>query len=148
MVGVGELSKKSSASVPSGVGAVPNVRVQAVNPKAVLTDKVVSSEIADYVFTNAKVYTVNEEQPWAEAVAVQGNKIVYVGDNAGAAALVGEGTEQIDLKGRMVMPGFVDAHLHAIAGGMIAALLIGAVAGLYPAMRAARVSPTEALRTL
>ena len=42
-----------------------------------------AQDAADVVFTNGKVYTVNELRPWAEAVAVSGNKIVYVGDNAG-----------------------------------------------------------------
>jgi len=55
---------------------------------------------ADYVFTNAKVYTVNESQPWAEAVAVRGNKIVYVGDAEGAEAYVSEGTELIAVIGQ------------------------------------------------
>ena len=75
---------------------------------------------ADVVFTNGKVYTINEAQEWAEAVAVRGNEIVYVGDSSGAAAYVGEGTESIDLAGRMMLPGFVDSHMHTMAGGMIA----------------------------
>lgn len=70
---------------------------------------------ADYVFANGKVYTVNEKQPWAEAVAVKGNKIVYVGDAAGAKAFVGEGTQVIDTTGKTVMPGFISAHDHLIA---------------------------------
>ena len=49
-----------------------------------------SAQTADTVFTNGKVYTVDEAKPWAEAVAVSGNKIVYVGDNAGAEKLVGK----------------------------------------------------------
>ena len=66
------------------------------------------------------MYTVDESNPVAEAVAVRGSEIVYVGDSAGAAAFVGEGTEEVDLAGRTMMPGFVDAHLHAMAGGLIA----------------------------
>jgi predicted amidohydrolase YtcJ len=81
---------------------------------------VVFAEPAGFVLTNGKVYTVNEKQPWAEAVVVKGKKIVYVGDNAGAADFVGEGTEEIDLKGRMVLPGFVESHIHLIGGGAIA----------------------------
>jgi predicted amidohydrolase YtcJ len=65
-----------------------------------------------FVMTNGKVYTVNEKQPWAEAVVVKGKKIVYVGDNAGAAAFKGEGMEEIDLKGRLMLPGFVESHIH------------------------------------
>ena len=73
------------------------------------------TESADYVFSNAKVYTVNPDQEWAEAVAVRGNKIVYVGDTAGARVFVGEGTEVHDLDGKMVLPGFVSGHDHLVA---------------------------------
>ncbi len=75
-----------------------------------------AGEPADFVLTNGKVYTVNEKQPWAEAVAVDGKEIVYVGDNAGARAFVGQGTEEIDLKGRMLLPGFVESHVHVMMG--------------------------------
>ena len=74
-----------------------------------------SESAADFVFTNGKVYTVNEAQPWAEAVVVKGNKIIYVGDAGGAAPYVGEGTEQFDLDGKMLLPGFVSGHDHLIA---------------------------------
>ena len=67
---------------------------------------------ADYVLVNGKIYTVNEKQAWAEAVAVKGKEIVYVGDNAGTKAFVGEDTEQIDLEGRLMLPGFVESHIH------------------------------------
>ena len=74
-----------------------------------------ANESADYVFTNGKVYTVNDEQPWAEAVAVKGNKIVYVGDADGAKDFIGEDTEVIDTGSKIVMPGFVSAHDHLLA---------------------------------
>lgn len=72
---------------------------------------------ADVVFTNAKVYTVDEAQPWAEAVAVKGSEIIYVGDAAGAEALVGEQTTVNDLGGRLLLPGLIDTHMHPVAGG-------------------------------
>jgi len=72
---------------------------------------------ADRIFTNAKVYTVNSQQPWAEAVAVSGNEIVYVGENSGALELAGEDTVQHDLAGKMLLPGFIDAHMHLVGGG-------------------------------
>ena len=78
-----------------------------------------SSAVADYVFTNAKVYTVNSKQEWAEAVAVSGNKIIYVGDAAGAAAYTDDNTRTFDLAGKMVLPGFVSAHDHLIASDWI-----------------------------
>jgi len=52
--------------------------------------KAASVEPGSHVFKNGRVYTVNEAQPWAEAVVVRGNEIVSVGDSAGADAFVGE----------------------------------------------------------
>ena len=63
---------------------------------------------ADFIFRNGPIYTVNQALPWAEAVAVKGRAIVHVGDEAGALALAGPGTEVIDLNGRLLMPGFVE----------------------------------------
>ena len=79
------------------------------------------SAVAGNVFANGKIYTVNAQQPWAEAVAVKGNKIVYVGDSAGVAAYQGEGTKVIDLAGKTLMTGFVSAHDHLIASNWTAA---------------------------
>ncbi|HDR5354154.1 TPA: amidohydrolase [Bacillus thuringiensis] len=70
-------------------------------------------EIADTIFMNGKVYTVEKQQPWAEAVAISKGKIIYVGTNACAQAYKGNKTKVIDLKGKMILPGFVDSHLHA-----------------------------------
>ncbi len=75
------------------------------------------SDSADCVFTGGKGYTVDEKQPWAEAVAVRGNKIAYVGDAAGAKPLIGGATQVLDVAGKMVMPGFISAHDHLIASG-------------------------------
>ncbi len=87
------------------------------------TDKSPPAEGADVLFTNARVYTVNPGQPWAEAVAVKGNEIVYVGDVAGAAAHVGKNTRRQDLGGRLMLPGFIDSHVHPVAGGAYAQAL-------------------------
>lgn len=70
---------------------------------------------ADRVLTNGKVYTVNEAQEWAEAVAIKGNKIVFVGSTEDAQAYISESTEVTDLDGKTMMPGFVSAHDHLIA---------------------------------
>ncbi|WP_395672893.1 amidohydrolase [Phenylobacterium sp.] len=67
-------------------------------------------EPADFVFANGRVYTVNPAQPWAGAVAIRGGRIVHVGDDA--SAFVGPRTRRIDLKGRMLLPGFTDTHNH------------------------------------
>lgn len=74
---------------------------------------------ADYALINGKVYTMDKAQPWAEAVTIEGKKITYVGDAAGLKKHIGISTEVIDLDGKMLMPGFVDGHIHAAAGGMI-----------------------------
>lgn len=67
---------------------------------------------ADIVLRNAKVYTANDRQPRAEAVAIRGDKVVFVGRNADANRLVGPSTKVIDLRGAAVFPGFTDAHMH------------------------------------
>lgn len=74
-------------------------------------------EPADKVFTNGKVYTVNDAQPWAEAVAIKGNKIVFVGSNKEAKAFIGDSTVVEDLGGKMMLPGFISAHDHLVASG-------------------------------
>ena len=71
----------------------------------------------DTVFFNAAVYTVDASQEWAEAIAVEGDSIVYVGDSDAALALAGANTERIDLKGKLMLPGFIDAHFHPLNGG-------------------------------
>lgn len=67
---------------------------------------------ADIVFKNGNIYTVNQRQPQAQAVAVKGDRIVFVGSNAGARRLVGRSTRVIDLHGATVVPGMTDAHHH------------------------------------
>jgi predicted amidohydrolase YtcJ len=90
---------------------------------AACADETPEKSGADVLFTNAKVYTVNETQPWAEAVAVEGNEIVYVGDAAGADSLVGANTTVHDVGGRLLLPGFIDSHMHPITGGAYAKAL-------------------------
>jgi len=73
-------------------------------------------EPADKVFRNARIYTVNEAQPWAEALAIRGSDIVYVGDDEGVQALVGDQTVVEDLGGRSMLPGFIESHIHLTIG--------------------------------
>jgi predicted amidohydrolase YtcJ len=68
---------------------------------------------ADTVLLSGSVYTVDGERSWAQAVAIAGRDIVYVGDDAGAQAYIGPATTRVDLAGRMLLPGFHDSHLHA-----------------------------------
>ncbi len=68
---------------------------------------------ADMVLTNGVVYTVDENDTIAEAVAIKDGKIVFVGSSNDVKAYIGTGTEVIDLEGKMVLPGLMDTHLHS-----------------------------------
>jgi predicted amidohydrolase YtcJ len=72
---------------------------------------------ADVVVLNARVYTADVNRPVAEAFAVRGGRIAFVGSTRGALALVGPRTERLDLAGRTVIPGMVDAHAHLLGLG-------------------------------
>jgi predicted amidohydrolase YtcJ len=72
---------------------------------------------ADVVLVNARVWTVNRSQPEAEALAVWRDRILAVGSRADVEALVGPQTKVIDLKGRRVLPGFYDSHVHLLGSG-------------------------------
>lgn len=67
---------------------------------------------ADLVVTNAKVMTIDPNHPRAEAVAVVGEEIVAVGTSEEIQAYIGDGTDVIDAQGRLLIPGFNDAHAH------------------------------------
>jgi predicted amidohydrolase YtcJ len=76
-----------------------------------------SAQSADTVLKNGKFYTVNESQPWAEVVAIEGDRIVYVGQADGAKEFIDSDTVEYDLGGKLVLPGLVDSHTHP---GMVA----------------------------
>jgi len=73
---------------------------------------------ADLVFVNGAVYTVDAARRWAQAVAVRDGRIAAVGTDADVEELVGSKTEVIDLGGKMLLPGFQDAHVHPPASGV------------------------------
>ena len=72
---------------------------------------------ASLILVNAKVWTENPAQPAAQAVALEGNRILAVGDNETIRKLAGPDTRVIDLHGRLLLPGFNDAHVHFLMGG-------------------------------
>jgi predicted amidohydrolase YtcJ len=73
---------------------------------------------ADLILHNGKIVTVDERFTVAQAVAVEGSRITLVGDNARVLAARGPRTRVIDLKGRMVLPGLIDAHVHTLSAGL------------------------------
>jgi len=76
------------------------------------TNHILYAQVADRLLINAKVYTVNPKQPWAEAVAVRGNKIIFVGSRVDANKIINASTEIIDCKGQFLMPGLIEGHGH------------------------------------
>src|SRR5690348_12917108 len=76
----------------------------------------VAAEPADIIMTNARVYTFEQKQPWAEAVAIRGKKIIAVGAAKKIAAFKGPKTRLIDAQQHLVLPGFTDSHIHFIDG--------------------------------
>lgn len=73
---------------------------------------------ADLVLTNAKVYTMDEQRSWAEAVAIHNGRIVFVGKNSDIEQFVGSATQRADLQGKMLLPSFQDVHLHPVSAGV------------------------------
>ena len=74
--------------------------------------------MADMVLLNGKIFTVNAEQPWAQAVAIRDGRFVAVGKDEEIKELIGKETQVIDLQGKLALPGFNDAHLHFTNGGL------------------------------
>jgi len=72
---------------------------------------------ADLIFINGKIWTVDKTKPVAQAVAVLGDKIIAVGSNSEIKKLAGKNTQIVDLKGKLMLPGFIDDHTHFVSGG-------------------------------
>lgn len=68
-------------------------------------------------FINGKIYTLDNKNPLAESVITEGNKIIFVGSNEEAKKIIDINTKIIDLKGKLMLPGFIDNHTHFISGG-------------------------------
>jgi predicted amidohydrolase YtcJ len=73
---------------------------------------------ADTIVLHGRVYTENAKQPWAQAVAIRGARIVAVGSDAEIEKMRAMGTKVVDAAGRLVLPGFVDSHIHFMDGSL------------------------------
>lgn len=69
------------------------------------------------ILKGGRVFTADAENPWADAVVVDGDRIVFVGDAQAAAAIAGDEAERIEVDGGLVLPGFVDGHVHVTLTG-------------------------------
>lgn len=84
------------------------------------TEEVVSppnNSSSQKMYFNAKIFTLNNANPWAEAIVIDGNRIVFVGSNTDATAFADSGAEKIDVQGKLVLPGFHDVHMHPMEVG-------------------------------
>ena len=79
--------------------------------------------MGDLAVVNARIYTVDESRPWAEAVVIRDDTIIYVGDDAGAAQHIGPDTLVRDVGGKLALPGFIEAHMHFMSSGSTAGVL-------------------------
>jgi predicted amidohydrolase YtcJ len=70
------------------------------------------------IFYNGKIFTAEPEHPYAEAVAIRGDKIVGVGNLSEVTKLVSAGAERVNLDGKSLFPGFIDSHSHSVEGGI------------------------------
>ena len=94
---------------------------------------------ADLIVINARVLTMDPDQPRAEAVAVGGNRILHVGSAADALSLRRPGTRVVDAAGATLLPGFIESHLHIFMGGAsLTSLQLAGVQGMDPLVRAVR----------
>lgn len=99
----------------AATGMAPMIAADPANARRADT----KSAKADIVFRDGAIYTVNGAKEWARAVAVRGKHIVYVGDDAGVDAFVGPARRVVDLAGKMLLPGFVEGHIHPFPGAVI-----------------------------
>lgn len=76
-------------------------------------------EHAELALINGRIITVDPQDSVTEAVAVRRGKIIKVGDDSIVEELVGPGTTVVDLKGKTVLPGFIDSHVHASGAGLL-----------------------------
>ncbi|MBJ6108329.1 amidohydrolase [Hymenobacter sp. BT523] len=98
----------------------------------------------DYVLTGGKIFTADPARPYAQALAVRGERIVAVGSTAEIARLAGPRTRRVDLRGRTVVPGFNDAHTHLPPGHLPGHFFDFPKADMIPGPRSAQVLDTVA----
>ncbi len=83
----------------------------------ILLSGTLNAQFSKTAFMNGKIYTVNEKQPFAQSVVTEGNNILFVGSDKNAKKYISSDTKIVDLKGRLMLPGFIDSHTHFISGG-------------------------------
>src|ERR1051326_1961299 len=87
--------------------------------------KAAETSDADLVVFNAKVYTVDNQAPQAEAFAVKSGRFTALGSTAEMKALMGKGTQSLDAKQMTIVPGFIDCHNHAAGATLLYEVIVG-----------------------
>ena len=72
----------------------------------------IASDMADVIYKNGKIYTVDNQRSWAQAVAIDDGKFIAVGSDKQISKFQGKDTKVIDLQGGFAMPGLIDVHIH------------------------------------
>ena len=93
------------------LGACDSAQVSNAPPAVTADAKAVESP-ASHVFVGAEIFTSNEEAPRASVMAIRDDRIVYVGEPGGVVPFVADSTVTVDLKGKLILPGLIDAHTH------------------------------------
>ena len=101
--------------IASGCSEESSTPESATHP--VVSGTSVKSE-ADTVYLNGKIYTVNESQPWADALAIKDGRLIAVGSEEDMKSFTASNTEVVDLRGQFVMPGLIDSHTHPFVDGL------------------------------
>ncbi|KAJ3693084.1 hypothetical protein LUZ60_012179 [Juncus effusus] len=84
--------------------------------------------VAETVILNATIYTSDDSFPFAESMAIKDGRILKIGDYSSIKGLIGDDTNEINLNGKVVLPGFIDSHVHLIIGGLhMASVELGGV---------------------
>jgi predicted amidohydrolase YtcJ len=96
---------------------IRNVAVIVATILLAACSQIEAPEYADLVVSDARVWTGNAAQPWADALASRGERIIEVGTMDDISALIGPDTRVLSAPGGMLVPGFIDTHVHFIAGG-------------------------------
>ena len=84
----------------------------------IISTSAFAQEVADMIYYDGTIITINDARPQVEAVAVRDGKILAVGTKDELFKSKGDATKLIDLEGRTMLPGFVDAHGHVMGGGL------------------------------
>ena len=96
----------------------PSLFVSLVEQALLLATGASAADKADRIFVNGRIWTGDPSRPRVEALAVRGTSILAVGKTADIRGLAEKATDVVDLKGRFVCPGFIDAHIHFMGGSL------------------------------